>query len=1822
MVVRFSAAMVALGDPGRAAPFVVDCPVPGTGRWIDERHWVYDFEHDVPGAVMCRFAVREEARTLAGERLEPQEYMFHTGGPSILDHRPKSWSRETAVVDERQVFLLSLDGVADTASVRRHARCRLVGEPNDISVEVLEGEARAEVLRALAEASPRILSDLVGSALMHLRRDANDAFERLALVKCRDELPGGGELRLVWGAGISGAGGSANQDDQILEFVVRPRFRIEVECSASYEGKCLGSVSARFTTPVDRTLAERVRIVDERGVALAREIGEGLQVPHVRFPVTLIENSRYRVELTGPIEDIDGRPLANAADFPATIETGRMPPDATFGTGLRVVAAREGALAPLLLRRPPEQMTGYRLRVTEERDIARWLRRVQKARWDWSWDDGWPNLQAATDSILANQQGVREFTLTPHQLDAPYQSAGVAIGEPGLHVLELPLPAPTAPSERRFVLGTVMATNLAIEFQQGYESSLVWVTAVDDAKPVANAEVRLSHGCEGGPLWRGQTDANGLVRIEGPLPWGPRDCKEPRLISVRKDGDLSVVRVHSPWWYGRNRSGPTRFHTIFDRSLYQPGETVSMKHVLRIPTSDGFKLPPGLPTTADLTIEHRGSGDRYRQTVDLDADGMAVNQWDLPPEARLGWYRVELTADDILRHHTGFRVERFRPGTMRAAISGPDDASSGRYVGAALANPKSVPLVLRVWHLAGGPAAHLPVVLRMDISGDRPYQQRYWRDRHWKDDSGSREADVRTEHLTLDGDGKAHFEVGDLPSFKYGGSLRVDMYYPDANGQFRTESNRFYLASAAVELWVPPDGRSAGRFRIQARHLDGSSAADVAVDAGLFSYTRHEVEVRLPGGFRARRWDSTSHLEAECAGRTDSLGGLACEIPPHLRDERFLVRATALDQHGNVERMATLVSTPTPKPFVQIDSEEAFAPGSAVSVDVDSPFGAATALVSVYREGVLDAFVTDLEESNPVTTVPVAPNYAPNVSVSVLARNQLQAPAPAPSPQIVQTGANAQLVLRPDSPPWRRGAADMPVDWAANTLDVRVTAERETYGPREPVKVRLAVLGPDGAPERNAEVAVAAVDEGLLDLRANRSWDILDVMMQKRFPLVEGGGSLDLIGLPLELWGQRSENDYALAYSGPNFSSSRVDDSDLEGSIGRRRFNSLLLWQARVAVDAEGLAEVEVPLNDLLTSIRIVAVATSGTSLFGTGHVTVRTSQDLILNAGLPEVVRHGDRFSGVFTVRNASGKTQRIDVAGRIEGYPELPDTTVTLGPGESRDVVWPVTVPADLEQLDWEVTARSETTADRLLARQSVHPSVPVRVQQATLTRVADPVELPVAPPEGALPGQGGVAVSLRSSLAGGLETMRAHMAKYPYTCVEQLVSAAVALDDPSRWSSAMAAAGRAIDEAGLLRYFPVQHIPGSPVLTAYVLTIADAAEKDIPQGLRSAMLRGLRDYAVGVGQHSGLPSPTRDLAMLNAMAALARHGRVGGRMMDGIDPNVELLPTSALIDWIDILRRVAPAHDDLPRAKRTLRSRLNLQGTTLGFSTESRDRLVSFMVSGDDNAARALLSMLDDPEWRADLPRMMRGLLGRQQRGRWRTTVANAWGAVAVSRFGAEFEAPRVTGTTTVWDGEIEKRVSWPLAASGAAPQGLADPELIEIPWGLGETISLDHEGTGAPWGLVTLRAAVPLSEPVNRGYRLARSVAPVSRAIDDAWRRGDVARVSIEVAADADMNWVVVDDPLPPGAVVLGSGLQGQSTMAARGFVSGGLWPAFVERGLDSYRAYYERVPKGTFRLAYQVRYNTSGEFHLPPARVEAMYAPEMHAEWPVELVVIR
>jgi uncharacterized protein YfaS (alpha-2-macroglobulin family) len=114
-----------------------------------------------------------------------------------------------------------------------------------------------------------------------------------------------------------------------------------------------------------------------------------------------------------------------------------------------------------------------------------------------------------------------------------------------------------------------------------------------------------------------------------------------------------------------------------------------------------------------------------------------------------------------------------------------------------------------------------------------------------------------------------------------------------------------------------------------------------------------------------------------------------------------------------------------------------------------------------------------------------------------------------------------------------------------------------------------------------------------------------------------------------------------------------------------------------------------------------------------------------------------------------------------------------------------------------------------------------------------------------------------------------------------------------------------------------------------------------------------------------------------------------------------------------------------------------------------------------------------------------------------------------------------------------------------------------------------------------------------------------------------------RIRLDINAQSDMTWVVVSDPIPAGATILGSGLGRDSLLSTRGEkIEGWTWPAFEERSFEAFRAYYEFVPKGNWAIEYTVRLNNEGTMHLPPTRVEAMYSPEMFGEIPNDPVRIK
>ncbi|VTU27565.1 hypothetical protein SRS16CHR_04087 [Variovorax sp. SRS16] len=1470
-----------------------------------------------------------------------------------------------------------------------------------------------------------------------------------------------------------------------------------------------------------------------------------------------------------------------------------------------------------------------------------------------------------------------------------------------------------------YVRTTALATNLAVHFKLGRENAVAWVTTLDKGRVVANAAVRVS-SCDGKQVATGTTDARGLVELAGISPNAPgcpgaadEDADDSGsgayFVSARAKDAQGVDDLAFTWSDWQRGIEPWRFnvptslqpepdriaHTIFDRTLLRAGETVSMKHLIRTQTRTGFGLPDTLPET--LVITHVGSGQQYTQPIKWrkTATGgeSGENTFAIPPAAKLGVYQVELrngkngadadAGEDGQRSYaTGeFRVEEFRLPVLEGRIT-PSDKKP-------LVAATTLPTDVQVNYVAGGGAANLPVRVSAMVRGkslafadfDAFSFSPPTKDGTVATDTGDAPAvgdDARVIAdklpLTLDRNGAGKLSIDKIPLAKATPrELLLEATYADPNGEMQTLSSVQTLWPASVIAGVKTEGwvSTSQKLKFQALALDLSGKPQEGVTLNVRAVARITTtsRKRMVGGFYT--YDNKTDVKdigTICSGKSDARGLLLCEAELKQAGEVELI-ASATDKDGRDSRAASSVYVTKQgelwfggEDHDRIDvlpEKKSYQPGEIAKFQVRSPFRFSTALVSVEREGVIETHVVQLDGKDPTVTLQVKPEWGPNAYVSVLALRGRLREVPwysfftwgykAPREWWTAFWYEGKEYVAPTAlvdlskPAFRLGLAEIRVGTQAHLIDVKVTSDKPSYPVRGKAQITISARLPGGKPAAGAEVALAAVDQALLELMPNDSWNLLDAMLQRR------SWGVSTSTAQMEIVGRRHYGRKAVPAGGGGGKAQT-----------RELLDTLLLWNPAVVLDANGQATVTVPLNDALTTFKIVAVADAGTGLFGTGQTSIQATQDLQIVSGLPPLVREDDQFRAQITLRNTTQKPMKVEAAPRATLLTLAPQT-VDIPAGEARELAWTVTAPAQLAQtraeaILWEIEAHDTLggARDALKVRQRIVPAVPLTVQQATLVQLEGPFTLDVAPPADALPGRGGLKLSLQPRLAEGLTGVRDWFANYPYICLEQKTSKSVGLRDGKAWQQVVAQLPSYLDGDGLASYFPPRDGEanrGSDTLTAYVLAATnEAAALDpafaLPDDVVTPMTEGLIAFVEGKIQRD-FWSPRKDLDVrkLAALEALSRYGKAQGRMTGSITIAPNQWPTSAVIDWLNILKRVTDVpqrQQRMDEANNVLKARLSYQGTKLIFSTEQDDYWWWLMVNGDVNTARLLLAVMDDPAWKDDTAKLVNGFIGRQQNGAWHTTTANLWGGLALEKFSKQFESAPVAGITAATLGAAKAQVDWrkveriktgdaggapnqtTFFGAPASPGNLRNNSMF-LPWPAGaahDTLLVTQSGSGKPWLTLQSIAAVQLKAPFAAGYAIKKTVTPVEQAVKGIYTRGDVLRVTLEVNASADMTWVAVTDPIPAGATILGGGLGRDSQIATQGEKKTGVgWATFEERSFEAFRSYYEYLPKGVVKMEYTVRLNNVGDFALPPSRVEALYAPEMFGEAPNERVKV-
>ncbi|MCL4657783.1 MG2 domain-containing protein [Burkholderia multivorans] len=1945
-VVKFDEAMVAFGSASAPHPARVSCTdaaaARGQGHWLDDKTWVYDFENDLPPGVRCAVALNDTLRSVAGNALgRPHRFAFQTGGPFPVSVRPGA--RE---IEERQVFVLKLNGPADERSALANIWCEAAGIGNRIPVAAADGATRAALL------------DHFG-----WKRDA----ARVLTLQCAQALPASAKMQLVYGKGVASPSGIANETERRFDFTVRAPFAASFSCereNANAPCTPLRPLTLTFNAPIARKDAEAIRLRGPDGALSPTFAADDRsdEVTTVTFAAPLPAQAALTIELPTRLHDVTDRPLANADLFPLATRTAPMPPLAKFSSGTFGIVERFAepdtpALVPVTLRNVEADLhvAGLNagdaqfsnLKVDDDTAIREWMRNVERFD-NWAMtagaiDERMPGLltrkgqhpvyvplaagermPAPKDrridvrslSLLGGERGVQTLTLPkadPKTL-RPFEVVGVPIDKPGFYVLELASPALgrslLAKPSTMYVRTAVLVTNLGVHLKQGRDNNLVWVTTLDKGKPVPNAQIRVSD-CNGDEIAAGKTDAQGLLKIDGPFE-PKRECRSSEtfndyFVSARVDDPKTgrdMAFVSSNWNRGieawrfnvptdTDHAPTVRAHTVFDRTLLRAGETVSMKHFVRTETLQSLAFPSQYPTR--VTIRHLGSGQTYKLPLTWAADHSADTQFALPAAAKLGEYSVELEdgPDDAPTssiYSGSFRVEAFRLPVLKGTI-GARDAQTSPLVAA-----KEAPLAVQIDYVSGGGASNLPVQVSALMKwASPPFADRFedfsftpYRpdtgdgmaddDEQDDDDRSSANGDPDATKLiadklplTLDRNGAGAITLKGLPAIDAPKRIALEATFADPNGEVQTIRGDTMLWPAAVVTGIKA-GRwvSVGqRVPVQALAVDlqGKPRASVPIEIKGVARITTSSRKRMVGGFYAYDNKSdTRDLGVLCSGKTDDKGRMACDATLEQAGNVQLI-AVAKDGDGRTSNASTSVwvtredelwfgGDNTDRIDV-IPEKTAYEPGETARFQVRMPFRYATALVAVERGGVMETHVVELNGKNPTVDLKVDASWGPNVYVSVLALRGRIREVPwysfftwgwkAPVEWARAFWREGRHYEAPTAfvdlskPAFRYGLGEIKVGTGVHRLGVTVTTDATRYTVRGTARAQVKVTLPNGQPApAGTQIAVAAVDEALLELMPNASWDLLDAMLRRRAYGIETATA------QMEIVGRRHFGRKAVPAGGGGGSAPT-----------RELFDTLLLWNPRVTLDANGSATVNVPLNDALTRFRIVAIAAVGADRFGTGSTSIRSTQDLQLISGLPPLVREGDAFRAQITLRNTTDRAMQVAVTPRVTGL-DLAPQTVSIAANAAAEVGWTVTVPEQALDatgaLNWRIEAAEQggkRASDALAVAQKVVPALPVTVQQATLAQVDGTLTVPVSAPAGAVVNaqgapRGGIAVSLQSKLADGLPGVRRWFERYPYRCLEQQTSRAIGLRDAAQWQALVARMPVYLDGDGLASYFPPASDDahsGSPTLSSYLLVVSDEAGRldprfALPEDLRTQLEAGLARFVDGrIERNSWAPRQDRDLRKLAAIEALSRYGAAQARMLGSIEIAPNQWPTSALIDYHAILTRVKDiAQRDEKRAQveQILRARLTYQGTQLVFSTARDDDLWWLMTSNETNAARLALEFAGDPAWKDEMPRVTAGLLALQRQGAWQTTTSNALGLLAVERFSRTYESAPVAGTTKIALGDNERTIAWsqpPAAAdapaSATAATRAAAARSVLMPWPRTSqapaTLSVTQDGTGRPWATVESLAAVPLRAPFAAGYRITKTVTPVQPAVSGVLTRGDVVRVHLDIDAQSDMTWVVVNDPIPSGATILGSGLGRDSEVATQDEKRpDGAWPAFVERDFDGYRAYYDYLPKGKFSVEYTVRLNNVGTFGLPPTRVEALYAPSVYGLWPNPPVTVK
>ncbi len=1847
IAVTFNQPMVPIATQDQLAaldvPMVMTPDLPGEWVWLGTQTARFEFDSAqidrLPMSTEVTVEIPAGTTSETGGTLsEAVSFSFRTPTPQIQTFYPQSGSQPL-----EPIFFAGFDQRIDPAAV--------------LDVITLAAGGGEVALRLATEAE--ISADERISSLA-----ANHPDNRWLAFRAVEPFTPDTSISIRVGPNIPSLEGSRTTD-RVFSYSTRTYPPLNVtRTRCGYDGYCppYGEVSVEFSNPLDPQLFDVnwVTIEPEIPNAVVGVYGSYMSLRGAWQPRTT-----YTVRLNGEIQDIFGQTMGEDYEFEQ--EVGAAEPT-LFGANKSLVTLDPAAPTPAIsvysINVPNVDVQVYKVSAD---DWAGFLDYQQNAYRE---NPPSPPGELVFGETVAVDGKDDKLTVTDIDLTAALEgNHGHAI----VHV------TPTEGLVDRFtnryrpiVTHWVQVTDIGVDALLSEGEMLVWANRLSDGAPVADATIQFGGRAE-------TTSADGTIRI-------PNFPNGINYLTVTNGEDTALLPANDYGygeWYIERSTDQLRWVVFDDRAMYRPGETISVKGFVRKVESGALgdiTLWDGA-TTINYTVRGSQGNQLEAGTVELSALGGFELTVDLPESVNLGYAGIEFRVAGG-NHYHNFQIQEFRRPEFE--VSARNETPSPHFIGghavvgvtAEYFAGGALPNAEVYWNVSSNPTTYSPPNWN-EFSFGKWTPWWGWHDEsfYYEESRGSYESfegrtDASGDHyLRIDFDEfeaskpysvNASAEVIDVNRQGWGASTSLLVHPSDLYVGLR--SDRYF-----VKKGTPLD------IKAIVTDIDGNAVANTTITMQA---------ARLEWTFSGGRWQETE-ADTQTCNVTSGEEAVVCSFTTE-EGGRYRITATITDAQGrsNESEITRWVSGGEQRPnrnveqeqVTLIPSQETLAPGDVAEILVQSPIPNAEGLLTLTRQGIVSTERFTMEGDTTIVEIPIEEAYLPNLNVQIdLVGAQ---------PRTADDGT--PLPDAPARPAYAVGTLELPISTRSRELDIELTPRESGLEPGGSTTIDLTVADANGSPITNSEIALVVVDEAVLALTNYQLVNPLNIFYQNRYTYLQPSHSRSQLVLvdPTQLAGNAIQEiarsvegvtvveeaemmmDSAADDSGtenyavlPTMTAQAVADGDESGGEPiqvRTNFDALALFAPTVTTDANGQASVDVTLPDNLTRYRIMAVAVSGETLFGSAETNLTARLPLMVRPSAPRFLNFGDNFELPVVLQNQTDEELVVDVV--VEA------TNVTLTEGNGQRVTVPandrieVRFPTTTEQpglARFQFAAVSGSYADAANIDLPVY--TPATTEAFATYGVIDEgaIAQTVAVPEGVYTQFGGLEIDTSSTALQALTDAVIYLVDYPYESSEARASRILAIAALQDVLSAFDADG--LPEQAEIEAQIREDIEGIarlqtgdggfrwwsssrrsyPFLTTHVthaLVRAQANGYDVPADMLSRAL----NYLENVEQHfpawysedikntiRAYALYVRDLSGDNDRAeALALYNRVGA---DGLAPEA--------LAWV--WQVIGSEGDESAEISRYFQNRAVETANAATFTTNYSDDAYVIMHSNRRTDGVILDALIaNDPD--SDLiVKVVNGLLADKTRGRWNNTQENVFILLAMDRYFETFEAQTPEFVARVWLGET-------YAAEHVYEGRTTERRSTDVPLTFladdGQNVIISKEGDGRLYYRLGLRYAPSdlVLDPLDRGFIVMREYEAVDDPNDVTqdengnWRikAGAKVRVKLTMVADSRRTHVALVSPLPAGLEIINEGLanavivpDAPSDEDEPNYWWWWRWYDHVNLRDERAEAFTTLLYAGVHDYEFVARATTPGEFVVPPAKAEEMYSPEVFGRSASEIVIV-